>query len=285
MTEKTGLPAKESADIMERTGCTEKTRFIHISDLHFGTEEEKLVDLLLEKICSAAPELVIVSGDFTQIGNEEEYHKAAQFLKRLNCPFLAVPGNHDIPARNLIARLFSPYGKYRKYITHELCPQIETDTFLLAGFNTARRALPHWNWANGAFSSTQLVRFRNFFRPYEERWKICVLHHPVHKMEHSPLKVKVFGGKKLLAAMEEGQVDLVLTGHVHHASVTSLGRADDGQTVYVSASTALSSRLRSQGNGYNIIDLEQGRMVIELHEYIDQEFRLVERLEKAKMPK
>jgi hypothetical protein len=58
-------------------------------------------------------------------------------------------------------------------------------------------------------------------------------------------------------------VDLILTGHVHHASITTLGD-EQHQNVYLSASTALSSRKRGQENGFNIITLEEDEFDIEI---------------------
>lgn len=239
-------------------------KIVHLSDLHFGTETDVVVDLLGNAIEAVAPDLVVVSGDFTQVGNASEFKAAHDFLNSLSAPIFCVPGNHDIPRYHLAERLFNPYTKYKTYICEDLCPVFETSEVLIAGLNSARRALPHWNWANGAISESQRQRLFRLFDPAEARWTIGVFHHPVHKVDEMPLNVTVFGRKRTLQAVQDLKIDLVLTGHVHYASMTTRGD-DTHQTVYLSASTALSSRTRGQQNGFNLIVLEGPVMQIETH--------------------
>ena len=43
------------------------------------------------------PELVVASGDLTHRGLRSQHERAAAFLRGLELPLLAIPGNHDIP--------------------------------------------------------------------------------------------------------------------------------------------------------------------------------------------
>lgn len=228
-------------------------KIVHLSDLHFGRDDAQVTSALTREITALKPDLVIISGDFTQNGTAREFALAQDFLKSLHAPFFAVPGNHDVPARNPGERFLHPYRKYQRYIAPDIEPVLTTDLACIAGINTARRALPHWNWANGAISPAQCAHLESIFGAAPQPWKICVMHHPLHKAEESPLDVTVFGGKKTLRALENSGVHLVLTGHVHHASITVHTCDQTRQTVYLSASTALSTRTRKQGNGFNVI--------------------------------
>ena len=225
-------------------------RLLHLSDLHFGAETPALVEALLAECQSLKPDLIVISGDFAQIGSADEFKMAKAFIDNLCAPVFCVPGNHDVPARNLLERFLDPYEKYETYINAEKEPVLRDDRYILAGVNTARRALPHWNWANGAICDEQLSRVKDVFGDDDAKYRICVMHHPIHKAEESPLKVTVFGSRAAMKVIQDCKVDLVLTGHVHHASVTEYGH-----TVFVSASTAISNRLRGDGNGFNVIDL------------------------------
>ena len=80
----------------------------------------------------------------------------------------------------------------------------------------------------------------------------------------------VFGAQKTLDCFEKNKIDIVLTGHVHHASVTKLGT--NHKTLYISASTALSSRKRNQDNGFNIIRLEENRIDVDMLTLNDDKF-------------
>ena len=83
-------------------------RLCHVSDLHFGHHDTRVADALGADLIAQAPDLVVVSGDFTQVGTEAEFVAARAFLDGLGLPFFAVPGNHDVPARNVFRRLLQP---------------------------------------------------------------------------------------------------------------------------------------------------------------------------------
>lgn len=225
-------------------------RLLHLSDLHFGTESEGIVNRLMDAVSALAPDLIVISGDFAQVANSFEFGMARDFIAGLPAPVFCVPGNHDIPRYNLAERFFNPYKKYKEFITPDLSPVFINDRLVMVGLNTARPVLPHWNWANGAISRRQLDDLERHCAPVKDRYRICVMHHPIHKAEKAPLKVTVFGARAAMERMHKLGIDLVLTGHVHFASVTAMER-----TVFASASTAISRRLRSQENGFNVIDL------------------------------
>jgi len=256
-------------------------KIMHLSDLHFGTESDGIVDLLKVSIEDIKPELVVVSGDFTQIANNREFKTAQTFMSALSMPVFCVPGNHDIPRFDLWERFFDPYRKYKKYIDENLCPVFENDEVIVAGINSARRVLPHWNWANGAISGAQLDHLERVYGDSKKR-RICVFHHPIHQAMNAPLDTVVYGAKQAMARLNEMEVDLVLTGHVHHASVTTIGDVDH-RTLYLSASTALSSRLRSQQNGFNVIEVDSERMDIALYAHDGEGFKEIENYSSARI--
>ncbi len=241
-------------------------RIVHISDLHFGREKPALVSLLADSIRAAAPHVVIISGDFTQDGTVREFSRARQFIQELGLPVLCVPGNHDVPGLNLIRRFLSPYRLYRKFIRDDVRFEFVAPDLRIAGINTARRILPHWNWAHGAISARQTGELEAFYAKGPHDFKICVMHHPLHKAVDTTFRTIVFGGAAALRRMLGMKVDLVLTGHVHHASITTMEEGGH-RTVFLSASTACSTRLRVQENGYNIITLSREKMSIEIMGY------------------
>jgi 3',5'-cyclic AMP phosphodiesterase CpdA len=253
-------------------------RIIHLSDLHFGTVTDDLQRDLIAHIRQEPADLVIVSGDFTQSGSSIEFQMARAFLDSLNIPFLCVPGNHDIPRFELWHRIDDPYRRYKRYISETLFPMLEKENICIAGINTARAILPHWNWANGGVSMTQLYYLENYFWAHPGKIKICVMHHPIHEAEHShSFKTVVFGSGRAMQAMKDMKVDLVLTGHVHHASITTV-QEDGHKTIFLSASTALSTRLRMQKNGYNIINIHDGVIEIDICAYEDNTFKCIKSL-------
>lgn len=247
-------------------------KIIHLSDLHFGTESDDLVSQTLERIREAKPDYAIISGDFTQVASGKEFIAARTFMDMLDLPTMCIPGNHDVPPLNLYERFTQPYKKYKTHICDNLMPSYRDDLIDLIGINSARRALPHWNWANGAVSYKQREALKEFFQSTtHNKWRICTMHHPIHKIADMPIDVTVFGRKRTLQCFHDLQVDLVLTGHVHHAAFDMIGD-EQHKTAFISASTALSSRKRGHENGFNIINIEDDQMHVQMLNYENTRF-------------
>lgn len=256
-------------------------RILHLSDLHFGTETQDLQRDLIAHIKATPADLAIISGDFTQIGSNTEFQKARAFMDGLEMPVFCIPGNHDIPRMHLMGRFFDPYRRYIRHIHDNLCPVLRLDGVTIAGINTARRVLPHWNWAHGAVSRAQLKHLEKVFSQSSRDLKICVMHHPVHKAADHNFNTIVYGSAHAMKALKEMSVDIILTGHTHHASVTTMDN-EMHRMVFLSASTALSTRLRLHKNGYNTIDIHPDRIAINIYAYENGKFDCQESLEYAR---
>lgn len=239
------------------------TVILHASDLHFGKANPDTVESFFLEIERQKPDLVVLSGDFTQIGSKSEFIQARTFIERITAPVFTVPGNHDIPRFQTWQRLTDPMRRYRTYISPLPDTVHEDDDVYIVGINTARPIVPHWNWANGMISQNQVdfVR-RQFSHAAREKVKIFVCHHPLINVQNAPIDTVVWGSTDLMHVLDDEQVDIVLTGHIHHASI--LPHRDTRGPVMIGASSATSTRLRKQGNGYNIIRLYPEKIDIEL---------------------
>lgn len=256
-------------------------RLIHLSDLHFGTEVPGLLDKLMTHVRAQPADMVVISGDFTQRATNIEFAKAQDFIRSVGRPVFCVPGNHDVPRYQPVERMTAPFARYRRYINPDLAPKLRVGNICFAGLNTARRALPHWNWAHGAINKQQLDDLARYYGGNPGAARICVMHHPLQKVQGSDLKTVIFGGNYALRALQDMRVDLVLTGHVHHGAVTSIV-SDAHETLFVSASTALSRRLRKSANGYNVITVTDEVIRIEIFTFMDDSFSCIETVEKTR---
>ena len=102
-------------------------RIAHLSDVHFGAHDPAVVAGAEAWLADARPDLVVISGDFTQRARVEEYRAAAAFLDRiesLGLPTLGVPGNHDVPLYDVVRRFTRPLHRYRRYIDDDLLPMV-----------------------------------------------------------------------------------------------------------------------------------------------------------------
>lgn len=253
------------------------TVILHASDLHFGKTDAAIVARLLADIGETAPDIVVLSGDFTQHGTTAEFAEAQDFIAKISPPVFTVPGNHDVPRFSLVERFTRPYDRYRRYINNEINPVYEHDNCLIAGVNTARPAVPHWNWAHGVISESQIRAAEQVFakaRPGQCRIFVC--HHPLMAAADAPLDTIVWRSRELTRMLFQQNVELVLTGHVHHASVT-LSRETEGQLASIGASTATSTRLRRHANGYNLIRITAQEIDIDLLHWEDGRFILLQK--------
>src|SRR3954463_10463007 len=137
-------------------------RLMHLSDLHFGAHDETLVAAVERKADELAPDLIVVSGDFTQRATTDQFKEACAFLERLRekgREVLGVPGNHDVPLYDVLRRFLSPLTRYRRFIDETLCPFVEIDGLAVLGINTARS----FTFKDGRISEEQIEFIRETF--------------------------------------------------------------------------------------------------------------------------
>ena len=149
----------------------------HISDLHFGRIDPPVADGLVEDLRRCTPSLLVVSGDFTQRAGHRQYAQAARYLKRLPMPQLVVPGNHDVPAYNIISRMFFPLRRYRDHIAADLNPVYQDEEMLVVGVNTAR-GFTQKSRAGIRQSQMAEIRYGNLSEAPPGLMKVLVTHHP-----------------------------------------------------------------------------------------------------------
>lgn len=236
---------------------------LHASDLHFGKADPAVVESFYREIERQKPDLVVLSGDFTQIGSREEFALARDFIRRITAPVFAIPGNHDIPRFSFHDRFIDPMKRFRDFIGPMQDIVYQTQDCFIVGINTARPVVPHWNWANGMVSREQVeFVYRQFRHAPEGKVRMLVCHHPLVNVSGAPIDTIVWGSTDLLSVLEDQQVDIVLTGHIHHASI--MPGPDGKGPVMIGSASATSTRLRKQPNGYNLLRLSSDKIDIEL---------------------
>lgn len=235
-------------------------RLLHLSDLHFGAHDPRLVAAVEARADEAKPDLIVISGDFTQRAKTDQFEEACRFLARLKNAgheVLGVPGNHDVPLYDVLRRFLSPLTRYRRFIDDDLCPYFELPDAAVLGINTARSM----TFKDGRINDDQIGQIRSTFaRVGHDHPRILVTHHPMFSLPvgDGPKLGKAVGGQELaLHAIAEAGVDLLLAGHNHRASTHHapdlVTRA--GSALVVQAGTATSTRLRDEEQSFNLIDI------------------------------
>ena len=251
-------------------------RIVHLSDLHFGAHDERLVAGVEESVETLKPDLVVVSGDFTQRARTEQFEEACGFLDRLRergHEVLGVPGNHDVPLYDVLRRFLSPLTRYRRFIDETLCPFIELPGVAVLGINTARSL----TFKDGRISKEQIDFIRETFaRTDPDATRVLVTHHPLFAVPVGEEIERAVGRQELaLDAIEEAGVDLLLAGHAHHASIHDASELviRSGGALVVQAGTATSTRVREQDQSFNTIDIADRGVTVTLNTWADDGFK------------
>ncbi len=221
----------------------------HLSDVHFGRHDPEVVAAVESFLAERRPDLVVISGDFTQRARVEQYKMAAAFVDRIEetgLKVLAVPGNHDVPLYDVARRFVRPLHRYRRYIDEELCPWFENDELAVLGINTARSL----TIKDGRISHEQMDLIKDRFRGVDgEKARILVTHHPLFAMpigEEGELARAAGRSEMALEAISEAGVHILLAGH-YHRSFSKAARdmvEKAGPELVIQAGTATSTRLR-----------------------------------------
>ena len=231
------------------------TTLLHISDMHFGTEQPLVVAALRGLALASKPDVLIVSGDITQRAKPTEFAEAKAFCDSLKAGHLmALPGNHDIPLFNLFARAFQPYAAFRKAFGQALEQHVATPTLNISTVNTTRA----WRHKNGEVSGAQIDRVcQQLSQATAQQLRVVVVHQPVYVPRPQDEHDRLRSWQPAVRAWAAGGADMVLGGHIHLPYVRELSVPVAGlarRMWCVQAGTAVSRRVRREApNSVNLI--------------------------------
>lgn len=191
-------------------------RLLHVSDLHVGTHQERDAEQALARLVERLePQLVVASGDLAHRGRRQQLERAAELLRSLGPPVLAVPGNHDLPYT--WTRFVRPWAEFeRVWETTE--PTASSPELHVVGLNSARP----FRHQGGALSNGQLERAAERIgagAPGALR-AVVLHHHLIGAPWRAARKRPVSRRNRVLRALVDAGADLILAGHIHQAAVS-----------------------------------------------------------------
>jgi 3',5'-cyclic AMP phosphodiesterase CpdA len=232
------------------------TRLLHISDLHFGAVNDRLLAPLLALATRLAPDAVVVSGDLTQRARPGQFRAAAAWLARFGLPILTVPGNHDAPLYNLPVRILNPFGRYRALINDDLEPVLTLPGAILAGINTANPRV----WKTGLLRRASARHLaQGFAAAPPDLIRIAVMHHaPVPAADNAPADIA--DPARVLADLVTAGTDVVLSGHTH---MPHWGAAETAAGIlFLQVGTAISTRLKTRWNDVGLVEMRRDHVIV-----------------------
>jgi 3',5'-cyclic AMP phosphodiesterase CpdA len=252
-------------------------RLLHVSDLHVGTHEEREVESALARLVERLePQLVVASGDLAHRGRRPQLERAAELLRSLGPPVLAVPGNHDLPYTP--ARFVRPWADFeRVWETTE--PTVSLPGLHVVGLNSARP----FRHQGGALSDVQLNRAAERLSEAETgALRIAVLHHHlVGAPWRAARKRPVSRRNHVLLRLVDAGADLILAGHIHQAAVSERHEfevaGDEARTAVVAIAPGLGQprpRRLGEARGLHLHEADADEIVVRTFHWARGDWKL-----------
>ena len=226
----------------------DKTLLFHISDIHFGLEDDRALDWVVQEIAEKRPTAVAITGDLTMRARHREFAAATHWIKSLDVPVTVEVGNHDLPYFNLVERFTAPYRRFRG-MADLIHREIDLPGLAIVPLKTVRRWQPRWPWSHGWVTDAALDRTLAAIDRLPRGTQVLVAcHHPlVEAGTHGRAWTR--GGDNALAELAKRNILATLSGHVHDA-FDIVKDTPHGPVRMIGAGT-LSQRIRSTPQSFN----------------------------------
>ena len=195
---------------------SDRTRIFHLSDIHFGLEDNRALDWVEREIAERRPDAMAITGDLTMRARHREFAAATRWITSLDVPVTVEVGNHDMPYFNLVERFVAPYRRFRG-MESVVERELDLPGLAIVPLKTAVRMQPRFNWSKGWISRRALTRCLSAIDALPPGTRALVTaHHPLREVGTQGTAL-TYGGRKALAELAARGVAAVLSGHVHDA--------------------------------------------------------------------
>lgn len=240
----------------------------HLSDIHFGLEDNRALDWVKAEIVARKPQAVAITGDLTMRARAHEFAAACDWIGSLEAPVTVEVGNHDLPYFNPLGRLFDPYGRIRA-IADRVEREIDLPGLAIVPLKTTRRWQPRLNWSKGWVTMKALRKCLAAIDALPAGTRALVaVHHPLREVGTEGTAL-THNGQKALTELAKRPVLAVLSGHVHDP-FDLVQQTIHGNVRMIGAGT-LSQRLRSTPPSFNELSWDGENLRVEARnlEHVD----------------
>lgn len=243
-------------------------RIFHLSDIHFGLENNRALDWVNQEISKKRPDAVAITGDLTMRARHREFAAATAWINSLDAPVTVEVGNHDMPYFNPIERFFAPYRRFRG-MREKVERELDLGSLAVVPLKTAVRAQPRLNWSKGWVTGAALEKCLRAIDALPQGTKALVaVHHPLREVGTQGTALTK-NGERALRELAKRPVAAVLSGHVHDA-FDILENTPEGPVRMIGAGT-LSKRTRSTPPSFNEIEWDGERLAVTVRNLDDVE--------------
>ena len=176
------------------------TRIIVIADLHVlpGNDCEKNLKIAVEEINKSDADLVVINGDLTNEGSDEELSNVKSILDQIKLPQFVLPGNHETTwSQSATKTIFDLWGNDR-FVT-------EFDNYVIVGIACG----PYMKMGDGHIKQEDLHWLD------ETLAKHCTNGKQVISFNHYPLKKDLDNYDDYIRILRKYPVIAHVNGHYH----------------------------------------------------------------------
>lgn len=209
-------------------------KFAHVTDTHIGgnTAAEDLRRTIQDINSNSAIKFVLITGDITEFGSDEELRLAKQMLDSLERPWYIVPGNHD-------ANWSESGGNSFREIFGSETFEFKYNGYQFIGTNSG----PNMRMSPGQVPRENLVWLDSVFNAEPESRM------PVIFINHYPLDDGLNNWYEVIDRLKTRNIQLALCGHGHNNRVMNF----EGIPGIMGRSNL---RAKDSIGGYNIVTIK-----------------------------
>lgn len=176
------------------------TRIIVFADLHVlpGNECEKNMHLAVDEVNQSDADLVVINGDLTNEGSDNELSNVKSILDKINKPIYVLPGNHETTwSQSATKTIFDLWGNDR-FVT-------ETDNLVIVGIACG----PYMKMGDGHIKQEDLHWLDKTLAEH------CTEGKQVISFNHYPLKKDLDNYDDYIRVLRKYPVIAHVNGHYH----------------------------------------------------------------------
>jgi hypothetical protein len=210
-----------------RQGGEGMIEIYHVSDLHFGRDDELAKSLLnkVNPLAKANNNYLLVTGDITNHGKSKEYDLAGEALKPIAGRIFLTPGNHDYGGATVYsdgsAKYFDdPFAKKLEFKHSFFDKRVyrcefkaSGRTLVILGLNSCIESSSQ-HWGRGEIGARQMNELKDILtKEYNAKIpKILFLHHIPNRDADAEHFMTLMDWEELMSVVK-GKVDVLAFGH------------------------------------------------------------------------
>lgn len=239
-----------------------RRRHVHLASLG---------DAVVADIASCKPDVIAVTGDLTNFGLPVEIESGARWLAGLPAPSVIVPGNHDRMTNLPWADGLAQWAPWMAASPGQFPYVRRVGPVCLIGVNSAIASPPFM--AYGRVGQRQGERLHAILSRTRGSYRVVLIHHPPRAGLVKPRK-SLLDSYKISGILQSAGAEMVLHGHSHDATMTTVPGTDIPLIGVASSSLRSSLPLRQAGwNDFSISPISKGWDVTLIRRQIDAEGR------------